>query len=85
MTIIVDAEPHPVGIELGRTALVIIDMQRDFLEPDGFGAALGNDVSRLSGRRPALPGGSGGGARRRPVRLSTPAKAIGPTSPTHPG
>jgi nicotinamidase-related amidase len=47
MTITVDAEPHPVGIDLGRTALVIIDMQRDFLEPDGFGAALGNDVSRL--------------------------------------
>ncbi len=52
MTIIVDAEPHPVGIELGRTALVIIDMQRDFLEPGGFGAALGNDVSRLSAAVP---------------------------------
>ena len=48
----IDAEPHPVGIELGRTALVIIDMQRDFLEPDGFGAALGNDVSRLSAAVP---------------------------------
>jgi nicotinamidase-related amidase len=52
MTIIFDAEPHPVGIELGRTALIIIDMQRDFLEPDGFGAALGNDVSRLSAAVP---------------------------------
>jgi len=41
------AEPAEVSIDLGRTALLIIDMQRDFLEPGGFGAALGNDVSRL--------------------------------------
>jgi nicotinamidase-related amidase len=43
----IDAEPTPIAVELGRTALMIIDMQRDFLELGGFGAALGNDVSRL--------------------------------------
>src|SRR5207244_4306392 len=43
----IEAEPTSLSIDLGRTALVIIDMQRDFLEPGGFGAALGNDVSRL--------------------------------------
>jgi len=42
-----DAEPTPLSIRLDKTALIIIDMQRDFLEPGGFGATLGNDVSRL--------------------------------------
>jgi biuret amidohydrolase len=44
---IVNAEPEPIDIEVERTAVVIIDMQRDFLLPGGFGEALGNDVSRL--------------------------------------
>ena len=43
----VGAEPSPIAIDPRATALVIIDMQRDFLEPGGFGEALGNDVSLL--------------------------------------
>jgi nicotinamidase-related amidase len=44
---IVDAQPGPFAFDLDSTALVVIDMQRDFLMPGGFGESLGNDVSQL--------------------------------------
>ena len=43
----VDALPTPFTFDLDSTALVVIDMQRDFLQPGGFGESLGNDVSQL--------------------------------------
>ncbi len=48
----VHARPYDFPFEPAHTAVLMIDMQRDFLEPGGFGAMLGNDVSLL---RPIVP------------------------------
>ena len=47
------AQPFPYDFDLQKTALVLIDMQRDFIEPGGFGETLGNDVSLLEAIVPA--------------------------------
>jgi nicotinamidase-related amidase len=61
------ARPYAYAFEPARTAVVMIDMQRDFLEPGGFGALLGNDVATLRAIVPAC------------VRLLARARAHGMT------
>ena len=56
----VQASPYPYSLPAknsgNRVALVIIDMQRDFVEPGGFGAALGNKVEYLQKIVPTVAG-----------------------------
>lgn len=44
----IEAEPFAFPARLNQMALIVIDMQRDFAEPGGFGESLGNDVSRIT-------------------------------------
>jgi biuret amidohydrolase len=54
MTLELPAQPFVYTFSPAHTALVIIDMQRDFLERGGFGESLGNDVTRLQAIVPTL-------------------------------
>ena len=63
------------------TALIVIDMQRDFIEPGGFGETLGNNVKLLAAIVPTVRGCSIPAARRASPS-STRAKRIVPTCPT---
>jgi len=59
----IDAQPGPFTLDPTKTALIVIDMQRDFIEPGGFGESLGNDVSLLAEIVPTVASRS----RRLPV------------------
>ena len=77
----IDANPFfATSSSCRSTALVIIDMQRDFIEPGGFGETLGNDVALLAAIVPAVPGRARGLARRRrpggPHPRGAPARPV---------
>jgi hypothetical protein len=46
---VIPAQPYPYEFPLDGLGLIVIDMQRDFIEPGGFGEALGNDCARSGG------------------------------------
>ena len=74
-----EAKPFAFRFDPAQAALVIIDMQRDFIEHGGFGETLGNDVALLAAIVPAcqavLAAWRAAGSRRCPAfRRSRPAR-----------
>jgi nicotinamidase-related amidase len=53
-SVAVEAAPALFRFDPAHTALLLIDMQRDFIETGGFGETLGNDVSILQAVVPPL-------------------------------
>ena len=81
LTTVADGATLPVHFRRGRTALVIIDMQRDFVEPGGFGEALGNDVRPLAAIVP-MCSGCWRRCRARGLTVVHTREAHRPTCPT---
>ncbi|SON56931.1 Peroxyureidoacrylate/ureidoacrylate amidohydrolase RutB [Hartmannibacter diazotrophicus] len=54
--ITVDAKPFAYSFPEDKVALIVIDMQRDFIEPGGFGETLGNNVALLQAILPGVAG-----------------------------
>ena len=71
----VRAEPYEFVFQLEHVALVVIDMQRDFVDPGGFGEALGNDVSLL--RKAIAPTGRVLEAARKAGILRSEERRVG--------
>lgn len=60
MRVIEAAQPFPFAFDKTKTAVIVIDMQRDFVERGGFGETLGNDVTRLQAIIPTVAALIGG-------------------------
>jgi len=51
---VIHADPFDIDLDPAKTALIVIDMQRDFIEPGGFGESLGNNVALLQAIVPTV-------------------------------